>query len=1325
MRTKPLCLFLCSTLTLLSRADTLIGTGETLSVTNTEELGFSPIQMGAGSTLAFLGAAEGSAGVNAYVRNDANWLGTPGVNTYGAWTRVTNSAVYASTNITALLTEYIYTGRWYVPAAGTYSFYENIDNGASLAVDGMLLLHNTEHSVETRKQDVALAEGWHDLEIRVWNSTGTGGPYLAGLKSGVMYSPSNDVITLTNQTNAFPFADPGDGSVLRAVRNGNLFQRTVASGTVSFDLAGQGLAAPLAITGGLLSQPNSARAKVTVSGAGALAFGTTGLEINFPPFNVDVAFEGVGNPDGITFCGQSTIIAWPTSCVWRIAENATVALYGTNLLGAGDITLTNHSLFVLSPYAVTENATIRVRGTNLTASVKPCTLDPLGYWSGTAVTVTNDIALEGVGSAAVFPNHVDFYMQGKITGTGTVSKTGGLRTQIKEACDFVGDVSCRDNVLAFEAATAGHSNNTVTVGANGTFTLYPPGYGTSETKAWIKTLRSTSSTAKLYLPAKQTLTVDYLEGTLTVDSPGATLQVNTLGTNAVLNVMGTTAVVLDVIASGAAVNFANGNTALTYTGEGTRLDALNLTTGMVSVAGALTVGSLTGGGTLVKEGGATLEVAFCQLTGGFRIDAGKVLMAPLSTNSVLGSVPVLWLDASATNVFTQYKSYTTTNGLMVIERWNDRRPGAPHYAQQTRGEDQYQVYPYVMTNSQNGLSVVSMGSHQTTVSTVFGDRIEARRIYLSTNNLAPQYAVMVYGSQRGGGAAVLGTEIDAATTYFKRAGSTVEEYRNPATPILAASYPVWTNGISVTATNTGFSGGYQIVSVNTKGLSVAALGFVNSYATAGGQNYGEVLLYTNALTSLQRMTAELYLAQKWGLPYTAIAIPDVTVAGGATLEIRGPYTVGRINGAGSIIHSGSAPLPLDGVFTGTLELNGGTLKVADVAAVPDERAVPQNSLTMWFDPSVTNRVVLGGAYTPTRPKTIAALYDRTTTSRYLLGTCAAADLNYDRRPWLSETNGPLGGKQYWIDYANIYSNDVSGNTLRINRNPANIGTSVTTGVTPTNVQSGFIVLDSSRGGGVPITYNVYANEVVLRANPQSIASPIWGPGTTGSLTNGATYLDGVPVNGATRGYSGTAELLSFVATNRFQAAYFGYYGNDNVATPNRERLGEIILFESALDVGTRSDIEAYLMKKWLGRARTGYGDVTAASVSGSGTVQAAKPSQLPVLAEGFTGQVQLSGASFDYTFTTNAAGQHVLSPATAIPGVLTVSAAGTVNVHFSVRPPVGTYALVTYGAVTGSGFAGWTLNTTGSEPAGSVVLKPTATALNILVVSQGTVLQLL
>lgn len=1307
--------FVCGLSFTAAFADTIIGPDATVAVTNSEALGTDPVQLKPGATLVFTDAAGAAAGLNEYTLANTTYnVGIPYRDPYGTFTRVIDSAYWATNKITETQTEYVYTGRWYLPEAGLYSFYEHIDDHAALGIDGQVIFRNRVYNEPTCVQDIPLAAGWHGVEIRVFNGN-SGGGAASGLLSGILFSPSNDLISVENQTNAFAFGDPGDGSVLRAAHNGHLGQKILVEGTAALNLAGHDMAQPFRLLGGLLQLTNTTgAARLVVDGADALDFGATGLEIDYPPFNLDVAFSNAAPDACLTFRDLATLYARPTSCVWRVADNATLALAGTNLLGTGDIALTNHNIIVLTRDAVAQDAVIRVQGTNLTAAIKPCWLDVLGKWNGTQATFTNDIALEGVGSTALFPVNQNCNLQGAITGTGTVAKTGNSRLEILEPCDFVGEVVCGGgNVFVFHQATAGDSNNTVTVQNNTTLGLYPTGYPTEPTTAFVKTLIGTGTGNTLYIPALQAMEVDRVEGAITVNGAG-TLRVGMLAAGATLNAVHQLTVTVDAVEPGAAVRLSN--TASLALGSGTVLDALYLNAGAFAVSGAATVTQLSGPGSLVKDGPEAMHIVFSSAAGGMRVEAGKLTVAAPDPAGVLGSRPALWLDAAAPGVFTQYQSYTFTNAFMVIQRWNDCRPGAPYYGLNTRGDNNYQVYPYVMTNNQNGLPVVSMGSYQTYLSAEYGSRLEARRLPLSTN-LYPQHVVMMFGSQNGGGAATVGGD-----WALQRSGSGAADYRNPATPILAALYPVWTNGVAVTATNTGFNGGYQILTLNTQGKTVNALGWRSDYQTAGGQNYGEVLVYTNALSDLERMTAEAYLSEKWALVYANAHVPSATVATGAELEIGRGFTVGQLYGEGTVRLADSSAFTPGGLFRGTLQLSGGTLRVADLPAPPGPEAVPAAGRSAWFDPSQTNRVVLGAAYTPTRPLAVTGLLDRESDGLYLLGTCSGTNTTQvDRRPWLAAAAGPRGETLHWLDYQNIYD-ESRGNTLRMMRDLSKLGTEYTQN-TVTNVRTGFIVLDSSRGGGVPITYNVYADQVIRR-DGQSYAAPIWGSGTTNIVRDAPTWLDGQPVNGASNGFRGTEELLSFAATGVFQAGYFGFFGGDNPATPNRERLGEIILFESALDDAARAGIEAYLMNKWLGKARDGYTDFSGACVDGTGTVAATTPDRLPAFAETFAGTVTLSTDTFDFTLGTNALGQAAVTPSLALPGPLAVAASGTVNLTFAARLPAGLYPLLTCGAFAGEGFAGWTLAVSGDAPVGDVTLIQSAGTLSVRIASLGTILLL-
>ena len=1299
---------------LISHADVTVGAGESLSITNVEDIGYTDLHLGSDATLVLPGTGADTNGLNELIRTDITAVGEPYRYNYGAWERFTTNVFWAGNYFTETQTEYGYTGRWYVPEEGFYSFYEHMDDHASLAIDGEVVFRNTSYNTETCVQNISLDAGWHNLEVRLYNGALTGGPR-ASLDWGILYSPSNDLISVSNLTNAYPFIDPGDGSVLRPVHNGHLFQKIFVDGDVIFDLSEQDLAGPLVLSKGLLPESPATGGSVTITGGvGKVRFGRYADDINFPAFNVDLAFSGVDDPEGITFFDKSTVVAWPTSCLWQVEDDAIVALAGTEMLGSGDVYLTNHNIYVLSESAVTEDAAIHVQGTNLYAAIKPCTVDSLGYWHGYETIITNDISLEGVDSMANFPLYSGLYLQGGIMGTGTVYKTGPGRLEIYEPGHFVGLAHCYEGTLVFDDEVAGDSNNVVRVN-NGTVALYPEGQeATVEVSTWIKRFEGSSFSSRVYVPSKQTMTIDYVDGTLTAigdNSAESLLYINTLGTNATLQIDYNIKVEIDTIAPGATIVMDESTTSLKVNGTGNTLDKLTVLRGPVSVEGDFEVKVLEGAGTLVKVGDSTLNVQFSTLTGEIEVTAGTFRCDGdvFSTNSVLGSLPSLWLDASADNVFTQYKSYTFTNSFPIIEQWNDCRPDASGYAKQTRGGDQWQTYPYLMTNAWNGKSVMSMGSYQTWLAQPY-NRLEARRMPLDYTR-TPEYVIMVMGSQDGGGAAVLGGG------NFSRNGSTAEEYRDPSTPIFdTPGIDLWVDGVAVDATTTGFNGGYQILTIDTDDNNVSVLGWDATYQDAGGQNYAEVLFYTNTLTTIEQIAVENYLAQKWGLPYTSFVISSVTVAEGATLEVGGSCLASNVTGSGSVQISGSASVLFNGLFSGDVDMDGGVYDLSNASDVPGDEVVPSIDLKLWIDPCMTNRAVMGAQFTPDRPLTIAGLYDCTTDDRYLLGTSGSTD----RRPWLSVTNGPLGTR-YWIDFENIYD-ETKGNTLRLNTNSTYIGTGTINPV-PTDVQTGFIVVDSSRGGGAPILHDVFNSSVVTRDNPQDVNSPIWGSATTASLKSGATYLDGGSVNGATQGYSGKEELLSFVATNTFETAYFGYYGGDNLATPNRERLGEIILFGSALDENTRASIEAYLMKKWMGKVRDGYVDVTESTVSGDGSVNAVHPAQLPSFDSGFSGTVNLSSSAFDYTVGMDAGGEYEITPGSVtIPGTLSVASSGTINVDFDASPAAGTFLLMSYGAVSGGGFDNWSLVTTGDVPDANVKLLKTDTSLSLQIIPAGTVI---
>lgn len=323
-----------------------------------------------------------------------------------------------------------------------------------------------------------------------------------------------------------------------------------------------------------------------------------------------------------------------------------------------------------------------------------------------------------------------------------------------------------------------------------------------------------------------------------------------------------------------------------------------------------------------------------------------------------------------------------------------------------------------------------------------------------------------------------------------------------------------------------------------------------------------------------------------------------------------------------------------GVFAGRVTLDGGSVYLADGRLPIDESQIPAEGRVAWFDPSADGALEMS-SHTQ-RPLAVRVVHgrgndglDKAADYFHLRGTYSSG---YDRRPWLCE--GSRGGAATkWIDFSDRYpgvvlngSADNKGNTLRIFKNPAPSTESASTNPNKVNIRSAFVALDSSNGGGMPLIDTLGANELIKSRMPtRDYNTPIWTNTTAAAVKNGVTRLDGVTVNGTTRGYTGHPEVLSLETTANVPISYFGWYGGDDAEYPNAEILGEILLFDTILPADVRADVEAYLMRKWTGRVPAGYADLRGATVAGSGTVRAAGLSALPRFDPSFTGTLELVG----------------------------------------------------------------------------------------------------
>ncbi len=686
---------------------------------------------------------------------------------------------------------------------------------------------------------------------------------------------------------------------------------------------------------------------------------------------------------------------------------------------------------------------------------------------------------------------------------------------------------------------------------------------------------------------------------------------------------------------------------------------------------------------------------------------------------------LLWIDPSADSTFrkldTAIPDYiralaagsvvltTTYSGNDLVEAFADTRSlqttyflrHIRHYqslfGSGTDFEDLPQVFPYRVQNSLNGLATFSCGPVGSS------RRIQTSAGSLDTANLTPpanpalagtKFVTMVFGSQNGGGKALVGLSDGA----LMRSAFTKDD------PIALIAIDAWVDGVKVNPTTTGLSGGWQIISLDITGHDINGFGWAQNHTTCGGQDYGEILVFTETLTDAERVNVESYLAKKWGL--------EVQYQGGAALTEH-PAKAFLYGGTGNVEIEGH--IQLSGTYSGTITVNaGGTLAVTPAY----EPAIPADGRVGWFDPDYPDTFRTS---TEDGAATIYGFWPRGSTETSMeVGDVFFYGVS-SRRPFAQPGARGFGKTRTWMDFDHPAGHQPvvsDGNTLRFKAWPeggiANVGADV-----QKDVRTVVFVSDSFRGGGDPLRNSVSAGGDFGTRGKAAHTVPIWN-GAGSAVTKGVTRLNGKAVDGTTTGYTGAPEVLSITATNTVKLGNLGDYMNSEKSSGYAEMLGEILMYSTELPSEQVKTIEDYLLFKWVGIAPEGYGDFTGASVSGAGDVKAAAWGDLPQLAPTFTGKVLLTGGSFAFTFDP-ALGSPVMNPIGADGLSLSLQDSVTVTVDFASIPEAGSYKLV-HGSLVNVDTV-FTLSVTGVTGGSKVKLHVAEDGLWLDVSSAGTLIR--
>ena len=1018
--------------------------------------------------------------------------------------------------------------------------------------------------------------------------------------------------------------------------------------------------------------------------------------LGLPVFEAEVTFD---NPSGaLVFTNDLSFVHAP-ACSWSVADNARPALFGAELLGAGDFALTGYDVQIAAKKAFASGATISVP-VGRTLFIRPVSLNnkATSTWGGASAAIENNVVLGGAGANVVFLNNNTIEgLVGTISGAGDVSFKGNGGASLTGALDFQGAVTANHSGTFTLAPTNGATlTPTFTAAASGVVLKVAPS-GTGAKAVRLAKYESTASAAnEINVAANTTLTIGTLSastGPVLVSSSGAgaSLTVETLAANATLRLRPGVSLALNSAGAGAKV-------VLESAGEEGEEWSVSGPSAGDAISPSFTLPATAASGTLALGGKISIPAGQPLPFGTVRILAGAEVSASIADGTKIvnagGALTqlvttwrdkvTLWTDASAANTFSYVKDefpLTTFLADNQIMEWKDCR--ASH---QVDGAFRIRLTPF------DSAAIQDKNTHKQTFPFVEeNDGLQSVRLayqygrgFVATGpgaaaTVSTKFALLVFNSKNGGGNALLGTtgnklRREAATVPTPSAAMVDDSliYAN------VAGLSFRTNGVEVAdPAGTKPTGGWQIIAIScAAGLNVGSIchdGTDNMGSGNGGQIYAEIMLFGEMPTEREIEAAETYLARKWNLPLGHEPVEEAVPVG--------------LSGSGSWSLATDASVT-NGVFSGTVNLNGHRLSIATGSDLLPfaEKDIPSDGRVLWIDPSLAGAVVHGAD--AEKPLEVMYIYARDNSGLLTHATnmCVASpyQADVDLRVRTVFGSRAAGAASTWLDFSNGYANDEYRNHLEVKKD---LSSAIPTSYTNTStfvsidVKAGFFALDTTRGGGTVIASTVNGNGGSFR---WSSGTPIWQSGCAAAVKEADAYLDGKQIVATEVGYSGRPEVFSFnmqESAAAQDAKVFGYSGTKTSSTVNPEIMGEWLLFSKTLDDADRRGIEAYLMKKWLGRQLDGYSDFRDMTVAGDGVLAVDDVKHLPALSAAFTGTVELAGNTLSFTLPANG-GQAALDAVDLSASRVALPDVVTVDVNMVGAQP-GTYSLLRVGQFVG------------------------------------------
>ena len=986
-------------------------------------------------------------------------------------------------------------------------------------------------------------------------------------------------------------------------------------------------------------------AKLRIKGTKRILFGNCEQPTTLAAFDAgDVKFvdaDGaevtLGEGEGVVFMHQTTLWTMPT-CRHSFAEGAEICLGGVTAAEAGifmpnennEIVVDKQDLYVIDVEKIDATATIRVKP-GRKFSYKPCTRNYPFAWTGASSQhLPNPIILESEGTSRAKLFHrasKQNYFKGAVTGDGdfefTSDNYGNPGGAFMGTVDFTGSVYLHGNAntqaaspLEFYFATncPGNAANPVKITGSTLLGFSKPNKTAVPANVSIASLTGGLEkdlyAGTLYAQAGQTISVGTLSGPVNFTGYG-TVEVTNLTANAVVTVAPTVRTSFGTVADGAKIVFARTGDSQSFdTAIGGTAFSVTPRAGVTAVTNSIVNGRLDLAGDGAKVGVRSGDGS------SLRLDTGATAWQNAMT---------FWMDPTALR--HEVLDFTSTNANPRVELVHDAREGQTYLLQNNyqrttaggHGGNWHKANTPYPTLMKTGYQVGGVDMPYLSCE-AFNEN--NARLYIGKEGVKPyssetmpsKFVVMVFGSQNQGGAAIVkgGGSGNSANPFGRCADSETPTTDMPV--FTNAAYTTWIDGVQVDPTKPGLlNGGWQVISFKTCGQAIAGFGYnVITYQRAGGQNYGDIMVFSRELADVERINVEKTLAAKWGIVYKGKDAAPVET---------------RLDGTGTATVGATDSVRVSGLFRGTLALEAGAqLEIGPAVLPPTAEDVAKiGGRVNWFDPEAEGAFHLSKVVG--RETEIGGLYDRVDGAAE--GAWMLYGVNFEnpvgsRCPWLSECARGIGAPvRKWMDFRNRPEDarDTYGNMLRYRPAPFDHeGNSITSNNYSRNVRTAVVVFDSCRPGGNPVLDALEPNGLIKGRTKTD--EPIWPTGCAARVKNGKQYLNGLEVDGSTVPFGGKPEVFAFTTTEDLPVTCQGNY-NCSETFGAGEIIGETLFFSGVLADADRQTVENYLMAKWFGYANGAYSDLRGATVTGAGAVSGARAA-LPRFGADFTGTVTLT-----------------------------------------------------------------------------------------------------